>query len=77
MSLGAALDEALLVRFDPNTGLTLAWFGNEHIRAFNPQGEEVSAWSSGASDFNTPGFDNRAVARRSMETHIQEGYYPY
>lgn len=77
MSLGEMLDGALLVKYDSNTKLTLAWFGSVYLRAFDNRGTEVSAWSSGAFDFNTPGFDNRAVAERSMEAHIKEGYYPY
>ena len=71
--LAEQLNGAKMVRFDPDTGLTLVWFGGHGVHAYTSEGREVSFWNVGS--FEADHASEKEVAD-SMDETIEEGTYP-
>ena len=67
MSLGEQLDGAKIVRYDEQSGLTLAWFGGHGVHAYTENGLEAAFWNVG--DFANNDADEAEVLE-SMEERI-------
>jgi hypothetical protein len=69
-SLGEALHEAKIVKHDPNTGLTIAWFGGHGVHAYDDQGTEVDFWNTG--DFTKDNTTPEEQVETSIQNKLQE-----
>ena len=62
-----------MVRFDTDTGLTLAWFGGHGVHAYTGEGREVSFWNVGSFELDNA---SEKEVTDSMDEAIKEGSYP-
>ncbi len=71
MNLGEKLDGARFVRFDPQNGALLVWFGGHGCHAYTLDGQEIAFWNIAASA-NSAGLEE---VRANFQEHIESGEY--
>jgi hypothetical protein len=72
MPLAEQLDGAKLVKYDPISGLTLAWHGGTGIHGYTASGKEVAYWQVDCTETHAP----IGQIEESMKEHIDEQYFP-